>query len=160
MADPWLYGEPGMTGVDHDGEGGRGGRGGGRVRIVARGPLHMGQTTATLIEANGLRGENVAHAQGGGGSGGSIQLHAQYITGTGSIRASGSLSGSSSNGPGGCGSGGRIHVKTDYYGGLSRRISLAAPGQSSSHCRNSQSGTVLVEEGGLKKLMVRGTAPD
>ena len=64
-----------MTGLDHDGEGGRGGRGGGRVRLHARGPMHLGHDIL-VASADGGRGQYILNAQGGGGSGGSVHLKA------------------------------------------------------------------------------------
>ncbi len=86
------------------------GSGGGAVRIAGSGAV----TINGLLSAHGAAGDSpVSHSNmGGGGSGGSIEIEAGTLAGTGSIRANGGAGGvspvSPALGDGGCGAGGRI----------------------------------------------------
>ncbi len=82
------------------GDGPVSGFGGGAIRLMVGGNLHVDGT----VTADG--GSGVSHG-GGGGSGGSVFIACQRITGTGTVRANGGPQGHSTGGQGG---GGRVAV--------------------------------------------------
>jgi hypothetical protein len=122
-----------------------GGAGGGLVRIVAGGTLLIDG----VISANGADATN---SRSGGGSGGSIWLTAQSISGAGLMRANG---GAGEPIHGGGGGGGRIALQADTnnftglttaYGGAGAHIGGAGTIYTK---LTAQNGNLLVDNGGL-----------
>ncbi len=93
------------------GGGAAGGSGGGVVKLILTGSLTLNGT----ISSNGNAGLNISSNPSGGGSGGSVWIEANSISGAGTISAAG---GAGINGSGG-GGGGRVYVKyaTNTYTG-------------------------------------------
>ena len=131
------------------GYGGVGGAGGGSVKLVVGGTMRVDGS----VTADGADGLN---SRSGGGSGGSIWLSVQNLTGTGLLSANG---GAGEPGQGGGGGGGRISIQyasNSFYGpvvahggsgyaaggaGTIYSISTATP--------TKVAGQLLVDNGGL-----------
>jgi hypothetical protein len=108
VSDPRMVGSGGGSSTYY--LGGPGGAGGGVVRLLVGGTL----TVDGSIRANGLIGQSGGSFEGGGGSGGSINLQVASLGGaaSGLIQAKGGSAPnqSSSNNQGGGGGGGRLAV--------------------------------------------------
>jgi hypothetical protein len=101
QTDPQDIGSSGATGG-----GGAGGRGGGLLRLKAASIIVDG-----LLAATGGDGVAAAAGGGGGGSGGTVNLTAGNISGSGTLEADGGAGpGGGANEGGGGGGGGRIKV--------------------------------------------------
>ena len=84
---PTTFGSGGRSGFCHnciDQVGGRGGYGGGLVKVVTADSVKVIGTHS--IQASGERGINVGSSYGGGGAGGSIQVHTARLIGWGTMR--------------------------------------------------------------------------
>ena len=145
---PFALGSGGGTQAQWNAQGGRGG---GRIRILARGPMLV---TGTL-DAGGEAGKN-GNRGGGGGSGGSITVHATSITGTGAAYARGGNGGLNY---GGGGAGGRIALYSDTAPTLVTSARGGCHG-SSSGCDTGHGAPGTVYDGGACRLTVdsQGTA--
>jgi hypothetical protein len=135
---PVALGSGGGLGV-----GGVGGAGGGAIRLMIGGSAHIDG----VISANG---QNAMLSRSGGGSGGSIWITAQTISGTGTITAHG---GNGEPIHGGGGGGGRIAIYSDTnsfsgtlaaYGGLGWK----AGGAGTIYLKPTDTGLLLVDNGG------------
>jgi hypothetical protein len=104
LYQPYLLGSSGGTGITEDVA--HGGRGGGIFWLNVTEHIHIDGT----ISANGGEGL-VPHA--GGGSGGSVWIHCELVTGYGKVTAYGGAGHTHSRTPGGGGAGGRVSM---YFG--------------------------------------------
>ena len=105
---PFSFGSGGGSAVDYarvGRDGGAGGPGGGRIRVNATRIVDL--PIYSLMRADGKRGVNTARTQGGGGSGGSVDVNAPRLVGNGWVTANG---GSHTTYQPGAGGGGRIAV--------------------------------------------------
>ncbi len=118
-----------------------GGAGGGIITLTVNGTLNVGQSCS--IDANGGDSQN----QAGGGSGGSLWIVAQTLTGQGAISANGGYG----NNNGGGGSGGRIALyyndKSNFAGSI-LAIGNASQYQSQGTYQNGGAGTLYFQQTG------------
>ncbi|OVA12714.1 hypothetical protein BVC80_9019g8 [Macleaya cordata] len=133
LDDPWSYGSKGGS---TSAEKKLGGNGGGRVKLIVKDVLYLNGSVTAEGGVGGLKG--------GGGSGGSIKIHALKLKGTGTISAAGGS---------GWGGGGGGRISLDCYS-IQEGIKVTVHGGESIGCPGNAGAAGTIFDATLQSLKV------
>ncbi|CAH1775844.1 unnamed protein product, partial [Owenia fusiformis] len=125
------------------GGGPAGGRGGGKIWFNVTDTIHIDG----VVSSNGGAGISSGTAVSGGGSGGSVWMHAMRITGYGQLQAKGGAGSTVNDRCGGGGSGGRVALyfqQNDTFSDFRYLPAGGLPGHLCHQCEAGGAGTVFI----------------